>query len=80
MILLSKTKMNVNNDCFSCSYNTEFNIDISRPNDEIMNENISDNEELHCDSFQTLPPPPAPVFRSASKHPLPVCYNLKNLK
>ena len=64
MIVVSKTKLNVRNDCLSCSYNTDFYIDTSRPTDEVTNEeeSNSDNDELHCDSFTTLPPPPPPVF------------------
>ena len=80
MVVLSKTRMHCKSSCSSCSYN-EHNIDLADLTSagEEKADCVSD-DELHMDSFATLPPPPAPVFRSAQKIPLPVNHNLRNLK
>ena len=77
MVVLSKTRLHLRGSCASCSYN-EHNVDISSLNEERAD--CVSEDDLPMDSFQTLPPPPAPVFRSAAKHPLPACYDLRRIK
>ena len=71
MIIVSKTRLHLKNQCMSCNYN-EHNIDLSKLNDEKTN----DDEDIPVDSFMTLPPPPPPPRFSK---PLPVSYDLRKL-
>ena len=73
MIIVSKSRLHLKNQCMSCSYN-EHNIDLSKLNDEKSDD---DEDDVPVDSFMTLPPPPPPPRHSI---PLPVTYDLKKLK
>ena len=73
MIIVSKSRLHVKNQCMSCSYN-EHNIDLSKLNDEKSDD---DDDDVPVDSFMTLPPPPQPPRHSI---PLPVTYDLKKIK
>ena len=75
MIIVSKTRLHLKNQCMSCSYN-EHNIDLSKLNDE-KSDDEHDDDDVPVDSFMTLPPPPPPLIRQSNK-PLPVTYDLKN--
>ena len=70
MIIVSKTRLHLKNQCMSCSYN-EHNIDLSKLNDE-KTDDEHDDDDVPADSFMTLPPPPPPPRHSI---PLPVTYD-----
>ena len=72
MIIVSKTRLHLKNQCMSCSYN-EHNIDLSKLNDEKSDD---DDDDVPVDSFMTLPPPPPPPRHSI---PLPVTHDFKKL-
>ena len=72
MIIVSKSRLHVKNQCMSCSY-TELNIDLSKLNDEKTDDD-NDDDDVPADSFMTLPPPPPPPRHSI---PLPITYDLK---
>ena len=70
MIIVSKSRLHVKNQCMSCSYN-EHNIDLSKLNDEKTDDD-HDEDDVPADSFMTLPPPPPPPRHSI---PLPLTYD-----
>ena len=72
MIIVSKSRLHVKNQCMSCSYN-EHNIDLSKLNDEKTDDD-HDEDDVPADSFMTSPPPPPPPRFSK---PFPVSHDLR---
>ena len=65
MVVLSKSRLHLKNDCMSCSYN-EHTIDLSKLQEEKENDDEDEKyDDLPQDSFKTLPPPLAPKYKES---------------